>query len=38
MAGADKTITDATDTHVQDQKHKDDDEDGAAAGVLASAG
>jgi hypothetical protein len=33
--GADKTITDAIDTHVQDQKHKDDDQDGRAAGVLA---
>jgi hypothetical protein len=33
--GADKTITDAIDTHVQYQKHKDDDQDGRAAGVLA---
>jgi hypothetical protein len=36
--GADKTITDAIDTQVQDQKHKDDDQDGGAAGVLAPAG
>jgi integrase len=34
--GADKTITDAIDTHVQGQKHKND-EDGSA-GTLAPAG
>ena len=36
--GADKTITDAIDTHVQGQQHKDDDEDGGTAEVLAPAG
>jgi len=35
--GADKTITHAIDTHVQGQKHTDDDEDGSA-GALAPAG
>jgi len=36
--GADKTITDAIDTHVLDQKRKDDDEECGEAGVLAPAG
>jgi integrase len=37
--GADKTITDAIDTHVQGEQHKDDDEDDdGPAGTLAPAG
>jgi integrase len=35
--GADKAITDAIDTHVQAEKHSNDDEDGAA-GLLVPAG
>ena len=37
VQGADKTITDAIDTHVQGEQHKDDDDDGSA-GVLVPAG
>ena len=33
-AGADKTITDAIDKHVDDEKRQDDGEDSAAAGWL----
>jgi integrase len=35
--GADKTITDAIDTHIQGEQHSDDDEDGPA-GALVPAG
>jgi integrase len=35
--GADKAITDAIDAHVEDEKHRDDGDDGAA-GVLVPAG
>lgn len=35
--GADKAITDAIDTHVEDEKRKDDDE-GGAAGSTGAAG
>ncbi len=35
--GADKTITDAIDTHVQGEQHKNDDDDGPA-GVLVPTG
>ena len=36
--GADKTITDAIDRHVQTQHEDGDDDDGGAAGVLVPAG
>jgi hypothetical protein len=36
VQGADRTITDAIDTHVQSEQHKDDD--GGSAGVLVPAG
>jgi integrase len=36
--GADKTITDAIDTHVQAERGKDDDDDHGQAGALAPAG
>ncbi len=38
VQGADKTITDAIDTHVQDEQRKDGDDDDGSAGVLVPAG
>jgi hypothetical protein len=35
---ADKTVTDAIDTHVQDEQHKDGEDDDGSAGVLVPAG